>query len=693
MDLQDFRKDFIEDVKSTALNDLTGTVESFVKIAADNLVEIQVIPDFETCFYVGEGKRGRKLRVDGYSLDEFDLSLNLVTAIYSGNEEVETLIRTEANQSFERTMAFVDEAINGKLKDIVEISRPEYDLVDLLRMNKERIRKYRCILVTDKLMSGRIDSFPIGDFNGVHVEYSIWDIERFFKVWSSIQAREMLEINFSEYISNGIPCLDANNAVSKGYRCYLCVLPAIVIADIYDRYGSKLLEGNVRSFLSTKVAVNKKIRETILSDPTMFFAYNNGIAATATDVVIEKRDNGMYLTYAKDLQIVNGGQTTASLSSARHKDKAKLEGIYVQMKLTEVDPVLANDIIPKISRSSNSQNKVSEADFFSNHAFHVRVEQISRRLYAPAVGGAQHDTLWFYERARGQYLQAQMKMTKKEKEKYQIQNPKSQLITKTDLAKYQNSWRCLPHTVSKGAQTNFMDFAETITKEWEENDAQFNEMFYMETVALAILFHSIEKIVDVQPWYEKGYRANIVTYTVALLSHLLKKGYPNKRLNMQMIWNKQKLPDILSNQLVVLTKLVFGAIIDPTRETINVTQWCKREACWKRMKSLDVDLLKGIEDILISKEEDKEIAKDARKTQVLTNEIEAQTFVVNKGEAYWSDMLLWASEKRKISAEEAVLMKKATKMYSGKLPNSYECQKLQHIKERLISEGFIEKVI
>ena len=206
--------------------------------------------------------------------------------------------------------------------------------------------------------------------------------------------------------------MEACSAATEQYRSYLCVIPGTVLADIYDTYGSKLLEGNVRSFLSTKVAVNKKIRTTILNTPRMFFAFNNGVSATAMDVVIENTDHGRFITSVRDFQIINGGQTTASLSNARYKDKASLEGLYVQMKLTAIDESSvdeADELIRNISRSSNSQNKVSDADFFASHPFHRRMEQISRHIFAPAVGGAQYQTRWFYERARGQYLQEQRK--------------------------------------------------------------------------------------------------------------------------------------------------------------------------------------------------------------------------------------------------------------------------------------------
>ena len=269
--------------------------------------------------------------------------------------------------------------------------------------------------------------------------------------------------------------------------------------------------------------MNKSIRKTILAEPDKFFVYNNGVAATATEVVVDEQTGQKHVVFAKDLQIVNGGQTTASLSSARYKDKASLDGIFVQMKLTLVKQDNAAEIIPNISRSSNSQNKVKEADFFSNHAYHIRLEEISRRIFAPAVGGAQYETHWYYVRAEGQYIQAQMKMSRQERARFEMQNPKSQVITKTDLAKVINSWQQQPHLVSMGGQTNFVKLANQIIDEWEKHETIFNDNYFKESVALMILFKRIEKLVTIQPWYEAGYRANIVAYSISLLARMIEK--------------------------------------------------------------------------------------------------------------------------------------------------------------------------
>src|SRR5690606_7208558 len=137
-----------------------------------------------------------------------------------------------------------------------------------------------------------------------------------------------------------------------------------------------------------------------------FFAYNNGITATADYIDFEEAPDGLKIRKVRNLQIVNGGQTTASLFHTAKKDKADLSGIFVQAKLSVIPEEHVDEIVPLISRFANSQNKVSDADFFANDPFHIEIEELSRSVWTPAIGGTSHATHWFYERARGQYMDA-----------------------------------------------------------------------------------------------------------------------------------------------------------------------------------------------------------------------------------------------------------------------------------------------
>lgn len=688
MDVQEFRKDFLENIKAEAAAMGEGSCAAFVEDMAQYLVDAEVLPDFNPSFYTNTAGR-KKYRVDGYALDEFDFTMNLIIADYDGIEE-RSLTKSAANIEFSRLALFVDQALNSNLYKEIEMSTPCADLVDLLRLNRDRIRKYRFLIFTDAEMSGLIITLDNIEIGGVAAECQIWDIDRLYRVCSSDLGRQDIEINFRDYTDEGIPCLEASSVATAEYNSYLCIVPGSVLADIYDQFGSQLLEGNVRSFLSTKVAVNKKIRETILKCPSMFFAYNNGVSATAMNVQIETTEKGRFIVAAKDFQIINGGQTTASLSNTRHKDKTDLRGIYVQMKLTEIDesdPDCSTELIRNISRSSNSQNKVSDADFFATHPFHVRMEQFSRRIFAPAEAGAQYETKWFYERARGQYLQAQMRLTPAQKKQFALQNPKSKVITKTDLAKVRNTWDGYPQVVSKGAQTNFMKFAELIGDVWIEKDYVFNERYYTESVALMILFRHLEAMIPRQPWYEQGYRANIVTYSISLLRWLIKKQFKDMDLDLQSIWQRQSVPDAVTEALEIISEQVFLKITDSSRQTINVTQWCKRDACWASVQEININLPALFTSVLIGKTEMRAAERDAKQDQKIISGAEAQASVLEHNAAEWRKLSEFTAHKKMLTPDEITALKYACQIPS-KIPSPYQSQRLLMLLERALSEGF-----
>lgn len=692
MDAGEFRKDFLEGVKAEAAATGEGSSASFVSTFAQYLQEAEFLMDFTAAYFEGTGKRNRKMRVDGYTYDEFDKTMSLVIADYDASDNGRVLARTQAGQLQERLSVFVDHALNSTLYREVEMSRPCSDLVDLLREKRREIRKYQLLIFTTASISTTITMLESANIDEVPSECQIWDINRLFKVCGSDTGRHIIEIDFKEYSEKGIPCMEASGTETKNFRSYLCIIPGVLLADIYDKYGSGLLEGNIRSFLSTKVAVNKKIRATILQCPERFFAYNNGISATAMSIEIEHSSQGQFLVLAKDFQIINGGQTTASLSNARFRDKAGLSSIYVQMKLTVIESTLeeeATELVQNISRSSNSQNKVSDADFFSTHPFHVRMERFSQRLYARAVGGLQHETKWFYERARGQYLQKQMQMTTGEKKKFLLQNPKNQLITKTDLAKVRNTWKGQPYIVSRGAQTNFAEFAKTISEEWDaSNDGvDFNEKYFQESVALVLMFRWCEIMVTHQTWYSQGYRANIVTYTISLFHALIQKQFIGRDLDLMNIWTRQNIPDAVNKALTELSGLVYGKLTDPKREVENVTQWCKREGCWKSVQSILYKLPPDIEECLIDWDELRVASRDAKYIQRIDSEFENVRAIASISQAQWHSALKFAKDRSMITPAENSAMHIASQM-PDKMPTPAQCKKLIAVLKRLEEEGF-----
>lgn len=692
MDAQEFKKDFLEDIKADAAATGEGSCASFVTAFARYLQEADYLLDFTSSYFEGIGKQNRKLRVDGYVYDEFDKTMSLIVADYDVLDNERVLTKNQARQLQNRLIYFVDNTLNTQLHRNVEMSRSCSDLVDLLREKRSEIRKYQLLIFTTADISSTIKILESPEINNVPSECQIWNVERLFQLCGSDIGRQVIEIDFKEYTENGIPCLEASDTVTEDFKSYLCIISGTVLADLYDKYGSSLLEGNVRSFLSTKVAVNKKIRTTILQQPERFFAYNNGISATTMGVKFESTSQGLFLVSARDFQIINGGQTTASLSNARYRDKADLNAIFVQMKLTDIAGTLENEdattLVQNISRSSNSQNKVSDADFFSTHPFHVQMERCSQRLGARGTGGVQFETKWFYERARGQFLQKQMRMTPSQKKKFLLQNPKNQLITKTDFAKVRNTWDGFPHIVSKGAQTNFNDFAKKINDAWEKDDGLlFGDKYFQETVAMCLIFRYTESMIPHQLWYQQGYRANIVTYTIALMHRLIRIKYPKQDLDLLGIWTRQMVPVIVQNILKELSELVYSKLTDPAREVENVTQWCKREGCWNSVQCIDYNLPIEIESCLIGKDELRIAVRDAKADMRIEKDTDVMTRIVEIQAEQWQNVMSYATSKRMVSPEELTALKIACQL-PLKVPNPVQCKKLIAVLDRLYEEGF-----
>ena len=390
-------------------------------------------------------------------------------------------------------------------------------------------------------------------------------------------AHEAVEIDFEAECGQAIPCLPVPSG-EEGYVAYLFALPADVLYQLYDRHGSRLLELNVRSFLQARGKVNRGIRDTIRNEPGKFFPYNNGLSMTAVEIRVRRSEGRHLLTWVRGLQIVNGGQTTASIHRAKVVDRTDISRIFVQAKLTVLQGSDSERMVPLISQFSNTQNAVQVADFSANHEFHIELERLSLYQWVPG-----EQSKWFYERARGQYEveRARQAPTPSRRRMFDQQIPPSQRFTKTDLAKYLNAWGQKPHIVSRGGQKNFVSFMDTLKDRYGPGFIP-DSAFYRQVVAQAILFKRTEQIVRAQGY--PGYRANTVAYTLAYTAFRF-----GDDISLDAVWEAQSTPLALEEILQAWAPLVYSQIIG-TAAGRNVTEWCKREECWKAMKELKAAL-------------------------------------------------------------------------------------------------------
>ena len=565
--------------KRTSRDD--GLEDAFTETMLDHLVEAGETADVHVCNHAARG-----IKVNGYGINLEQDCLDLYCSHFLKATASAPVPRSEIELGFRRLRAFATKCFAGYHGSLIEPSAA-FDMAREIHQLRPGLARVRLFFLTDGVTN--LDRLDDDEFEGLKVSRHVWDARRVFRLVSSGQGREPLEIEFNEDLGGPLACLPLPGARAD-YKAFLVVIPGKTLARIYETHGTRLLERNVRAFLQAKGKVNRKIRETILKEPERFFAYNNGVSATASEVEFGPLPaGGLAIAKARDFQIVNGGQTTASLYHALVKDKADLSKVAVQAKLVVVNPAQLEALVPLISRYANSQNKVNETDLSANEPFHVRLEELSRTIWAPPVTGQQRNTRWFYERARGQYQDAQARLPKAaDRRAFTFEHPPRQRFTKTDLAKYENTWWQLPYSVSRGAEKNYWEFNRQLA---ERGISAPDEAYFRRLVAKAILFKEAERIV--QELEFGGYRANIVTYSLAWLAHATAM-----RVDLDRVWREQAVTAAVERAIAATARLVHESIITPPGGR-NVTEWCKHRDCWERIRAiapelpleLDVELL------------------------------------------------------------------------------------------------------
>ena len=666
MDILEFRESYInEDINAEAVNTSRYPIEVFIDSAADILKnDYSLITEMSQCFFsFSKGNRAyRKMHIDAAYLDIASNALNLMYADYNEGEITNITNETIKSKS-QLLLNFFENALKGFFAT-AELADPAVQLARDIRQNYKSIHTIHLFIVSTNRLSKVVKKldFPDYVFSGhtFKVSLDILDIEGIFRSKLAGFEKEQITIKCSDFGVKGIPCLKADIETEQ-YDSYLAIVPGSFLADIYKKYSSALLESNVRSFLKFNGAVNKGIRGTILNEKSRFFTYNNGISTTARAVTVDADPTyGSIITEFEDLQIINGGQTTATLAATSIKNNADLSGIYVQMKLT----ILRNDdpeLIRNIAKYANSQNKVKTADLNSSHPFYVRMEDFSRKVYAPLASGSLVQQLWFFERARGQYEQPMMQMTKAQAKNYKLTRPKNMKFTLTDLAKYINAANMLPYYVSWGGEVNAAHFHNAMERQWVKNDAIYNELFYKELIGKKILFAKIERTVSDQQWYKenRAYRPQIVAYTFSKL--VLAAKEINKEINYRQIWDIQSVPTEFENDIAMISRIVFDKINDPNRSTTNVETYCKKQECWDIIAKVPYQISEELREILLYKHEKTLEDSSAKKVQKFNNGIVNEIEIFNKGVEYWESFIIRGKEQDVLSNADVYALSDAIK--------------------------------
>ena len=722
MDYQEYKHDYLESLRNDSAISGAETEEEFLNRTLDILKDFNEIED---PMRVGMGDKARRnkslMRVDGYSFDEVDRSLILFISDFQDSYNTDNLTETRVDELYWRLYNFLDEVCNGDVNeyfdasdDILKVARLIRRRVNATGDDPEMLLKVKFYILTNKELSTTLlnknllettirkkkgkskttkttKKIKKADFNGKPLEINLWHLERFFEMENSNNNDPIvidIKNDFPSLGYEGIPCIKGNIGEDLGYEAYIAIIPGRLLANIYIEHGSKVLEGNVRAFLGTNgsKSVNSGIKRTINTAPTKFFTYNNGIATTAADVEIEEVNGEMLITRIVDLQIINGGQTTASLAEAvLKKTNVNLEGIFVPMKLTVIeDRESENDdgvrfydqMVQAIAKYANSQNKVTAADLFSNDPFHIWMEKMSKKHLAPP---AQYAVLtgWYYERSRKKYLQEQIKLRGEDAKRFTLKYPKKQIVNKEQLAMYLTTIDLKPHIVSKGKNWVMKEFGTKIGNDYRANKAMFNEFYFKKWICSAIIFRTVDNYLETNKdsakkptgfWYKSGgYKGNIVPYTIAKILSCIPSGYT---LNWERIWQKQSVSPAFMREVEILTKITNDFICDS--HGVIVTEYCKRQSTWDEYRDqIKYELSAEFIEELMPESLIKQQENDAKSEQKGINDLQIVMDVVGKGVEYWMKLMAAGMQKSLVSYQEQTAIKQIITMaQTGNVPVS-----------------------
>jgi hypothetical protein len=634
--LENYIEELKSDVASRVYSEGEGASfeDKFTEYCIEVLESIGKSEGARVLSYVHPNSQGGiDWKINGYCLKdlakdenkkEYYETLDLFITFYK-NEYDYNITKDDYTKSLNQIKRFINSALKRHIDYIDKAHTELYHLIGTIGKQGKEFDRINVYFLINGFSNHEKEKIEITDAD---VFVHTWDVARLFKINESNSVHEPIEIEFESFTEagKGLQCLQVPS-IDEMYDCYLAIVPGEILAKLYKEYSNELLESNVRAFLGQAGKFNKGIRDTIRTKPQMFLPYNNGITATAESVETKILDNQVVITKLSDFQIVNGGQTTASLYHTQKKFKdADLSKIFVQMKLTVIkDKEQKNIEVPNISRFANSQNKVSELDLSSNNPYFIQIENLSRKKYVVNPENKNQSLLWFFERANGQYRETLNKQTPAQQKKFKEQNPSNLKFVKSDIAKFINGWELEPHFIAQGSQKNFIHYTKKITDLVSKNKLP-GENFYRKLIANAILFKVTDKLFgrkNVDAIGDTNLKALSVAYTISYLHYLTEN-----RLDLWKIYEEQRTDDFLNGHILKLLIFVYNHMITEASGSL-ISEYAKRQSSWDKLRNTlySEDLTKTLNSYLISEEE--KLQRENEK-EIDTNSVEDSVFIVSE---------------------------------------------------------------
>jgi hypothetical protein len=546
----------------------------FTEVVTRHMSEIGMTFEPQICHYsarVGEGV----LRLSGYALSDDIDQLDLYVSLYDGCDQLTGISDADTTRAAEQCSRFLNQCVSGTLATRMDESHDAFALVQTIEKAYAGLDQIRIYVLTDRKAKTR--NFQARQIQGKTIKLEVMDIERLFNHWQSGKPRDELVVNFGDVCGGSLPCVWVSNAEAE-YDYAMTVFPGEALRFLYEKYGPRILEANVRSFLSQNNSVNKGIRDTLREQPERFMAYNNGVVIVADEAHLERAADGSPgIAWLKGMQVVNGGQTMASIFFTRKKySGVDLRKVRVPAKiivLRRSDELAEDALIADISRYANSQSAVKGSDHYANKPFHVQMEKLAMTTYCPDGVGR-----WYYERAAGSYKVMLDREARSATDLRRLQEsmPSNRKLTKTDFAKYLCAWMQLPDLVSLGGQKAFPIFMKRVMHADEETPILPDAAEYRHMIAKVIIFKTATKLIN--PRFP-AFKANVTAYTVALVSLLL-----GDQMSLDVIWQKQGISTELGNQILAWSNEV-NEMLHRTANGRMLSEWAKKKECWEILSS------------------------------------------------------------------------------------------------------------
>ena len=641
LNLKDFAKDFMDLVKEEALENQTSVEQQFTEAVLDYIQEegAAVSPEL---FYLVNKECKRPTEADYYKINAFDYSesagiLDLFITVYIEAEGLAELTKNRIEQAHNALMHFLVKCVKDEklyqqyLNDNSEVA--EVVSTIYTEFKNKNISLIRFFVLSNGQMKEDFNSsseVTIGETD-YDFEFNIWDISAIRTCEIASRHDGAINIDFESEYAHSIECLELGE--NSGVKSYLAIMPAEILARVYKQYKTRLLNQNVRNYLGGTIKVNKGMAKTLREAPAMFFAYNNGISSTATNVGLRKDEGGkVFITNVTNWQIVNGGQTTNTIYSMFNRN-IDLKNAYVTLKITEInfeDEKKKGRAISDIARYANSQTQIKESDLAANIDYMLKLDDISKSEWTPA-NSTRRNTQWFFERMRGQYDNAKGEPRTKKAKDFVAQHPKKQRFTKTDIAKWEIAWSVRPDIASKGGEQSFDFFHK---KSLKTDSILVDRNYFHQLIAKAIIYQSISDICKQNGI--KGYVNIICNYVLATLAWKSRGS-----LDLDYVWTHQEIHPAMRTTIEQAADIVNKYILKLGQEGLNPTVKAKNEPFWKDI-TIRMIGLPELDKALLSSNEDELTAENQEKIEQF-EKLPPET---------WQQLTTWGKEFKKLSLLE-----------------------------------------